>query len=219
MFTGQNKGSNSTTKADLRLLIHSLSLRSAGGRDAAHFTTCLSRGERSCLQPPSVVIISRERSPAPAVLLHAILLFNSEGEGTGSKIRCFSGIRLPPTPSREQLLANPFLSGLKQGLAGTVRTLVPPQTGRLCARSRRQAGETERKSLPLVTNLFFWRTRQSRQQVRASCSRHCDSGQNMSPRQLTRGFPCYSRQDTSAGDTGSSFNCQTEKTSFYLELF
>lgn len=96
---------------------------------------------------------------------------------------------------------------------------MPPQTGRLCARSRRQAGETERKSLPLVTNLFFWRTRQSRQQVRASCSRHCDSGQNMSPGQLTRGFPCYSRQDTSAGDTSSSFNCQTEKTSFYLELF
>lgn len=53
MFTGQNKRSNSTTKADLCLLIHSLALTSVGGRDAAHFTACLSLGERSGLQPPA----------------------------------------------------------------------------------------------------------------------------------------------------------------------
>lgn len=93
------------------------------------------------------------------------------------------------TPSREQFPANPFLSGLKQGLAGQVRTLVPPQTGWLCSRRRRQAREMERKFLALVTNLFFWRTRESRQQVRVSCSRHCDSGRNESPRELTRDFP------------------------------
>lgn len=81
-------------KADLRLLIHDLSLRSAGGRDAAHFTARLSRGERGCLQPPSAVIISGERSPAPAVLLHAILPFNSAGQrekGQAAKYAAFQG--------------------------------------------------------------------------------------------------------------------------------
>lgn len=64
-------------KADLCLMIQSLTPRSAGGRDAAHFTAYLSLGERSCLQPPRAVIITGERSCPPAVLLHAILLFNS----------------------------------------------------------------------------------------------------------------------------------------------
>lgn len=83
-------------KADLRLMIQSLSLRSAGGRDAAHFTAYLSLGERSCLQPPPprAIIISGERSCPPAMLLHAILLFNSAGrreKGQAAKYAALQG--------------------------------------------------------------------------------------------------------------------------------
>lgn len=90
-------------KADLCLMIQSLSLRSAGSTDTAHFSAYLSLGERSCLQPPCAVIISGDRSCPPAMLLHAILLFNSAGQrekGQAAKYAALQGFVCPRSEHR-----------------------------------------------------------------------------------------------------------------------
>lgn len=85
----------------------------------------LSLGERSC--KPHAGIISQEcSSPQPSC---CYLL------GTGRRDRQQSLLLFRDTSasilSREQLLDNSFCSGLEQGLAGEVWTLVPPHTGQL----------------------------------------------------------------------------------------
>lgn len=103
MFTGHD---NSNTRADLHLLIHGLPLRSAGGKDAAHFPA-VTRGEElqtcagiisqecSCPQPSCCYLLGRGRRDRQQNLL----LFRDTSAST---------------LSREQLLDSPLCNGLEQ---------------------------------------------------------------------------------------------------------
>lgn len=124
-------------------------------------TSPLSPGERSC---------------KPVQELAKLLLPAGQRE-KGQSLLLFRDTSAS-TPSREQLLDNPLCSGLEQGKCGywchhTLASFEPRTTGQ---------GE-EREFLTLAPNL--WRTRE---QLRASCSLHCHSGQKGSRRKLRTGF-------------------------------
>lgn len=109
MFTGHDKRSDSNTRADLHLLIHSLPLRSAGGKDAAHFPAVTGGEElQTCAG-----IISQECS------LHsqAAVTCWAEREGTGSKTCCFSGTPLPLLQAESSSWTTPAV-GWRRGWQG-----------------------------------------------------------------------------------------------------
>lgn len=174
MFTGHDKRSDSNARADLHLLIHGLPLRSAGGKDAAHFPA-VTRGEE--LQTCSGIISQECFPPQPSC---CYLL------GRGRRDRQQNLLLFRDTcassPSREQLLANSFCSGAAAGRGGVNigATTHWPALG-----PEPQVRKTEREFLTLVPNL--WRTRE---QLRASCSLHCHLGQKGSLRKLRTGFSC-----------------------------
>lgn len=157
MFTGRDKRSDSNTRADFHLLIHSLPLRSAGGKDAAHFPAVTGGEElQTCAG-----IIGQECSPPQPSCCYLL------GRGRRDRQQNLLLFRdtSASTPGREQLLDNPSCSGLEQGLAGGVD--IGATTHWPALSPEPQVGEMEKEFLTLVPNL--WRTRE---QLRASCSLH-----------------------------------------------
>lgn len=110
MFTGRDKRSDSNTRADFHLLIHSLPLRSAGGKDAAHFPAVTGGEElQTCAG-----IIGQECSPPQPSCCYLLDRGRRDRQQNLLLFRDTSA----SSPGREQLLDNPSCSGLEQGLAG-----------------------------------------------------------------------------------------------------
>lgn len=196
MFTGRNKRSNSNRKADLLWLNGCRALRSAGGRDAAHFTACLPLGERSVLQPPVQSSAAARSLPLRWPCCHTRLRCSALRDGRRrdrqrhtTALRGF--IRLH---SQRRAKAAPGQS-LCQGVeAGEVLTLVPPQD-QAALPPELQASQGYGLFGPghrfvLQEDKGEQLARPSWQQVRDSCSCHHGSGQNASPR-VNEGFPVF----------------------------
>ena len=113
--------------------------------------------------PIHAVITGGERSPPPAT---QFCCFNSAGQrekGQAAKYAAFQGfLCLPPEQRAAPGQALPRWADTRAGPGG--------------ADISGQAREMESKSMAMVTDLFFWRTRESRQHIRASRSRCRDSG-------------------------------------------
>lgn len=160
MFTGRNKRSNSNRPADLLWLNGCRALRSAGGRDAAHFTACLPLGERRVLQPPVQSAAARSL-PLCWLCCHTRYRCSEPRDGRSrDRQRHTTALQgFICLHSQRRAKAAPGQS-LHQGVeAGEVLTLVPPQTRLLCPQSCREARDTA--SSALVTKLSSRRTRES----------------------------------------------------------